>query len=306
MLSDVTVTESMTCVLTTATVTTTIAAARISFQVTCRIRRATFSTWQAGLAGSAQIGSLSSMSRVVEADGELVHHVVVLMHQVVAVHHVLAPVRPEPHDQPDRLALPDVGDILGAEFLGERCSTVAAEDPEIDQVDVQRMEPAVRGVLELPDLGVAHAGVGQHRLVPGLDDVRPGLAVEIPEVGDVVVLQPDVADLRLPNSPDGSSPGCPGSVTGMVSPGAGSLVSKASPVTSNAMILFVSGSRGCSGCPGCAVRCAARPRKREKSMRISYRSAAPCRHGGPAAIAASGRRPWPPCTPASPGDSVGR
>ena len=94
------------------------------------------------------------------ADCELGHHVVVLMDQVVAVDHVATPVRTELDEDPDRLSLTEVGDVLGAELLVERRSAVAVQDLEVDQVDVERVEPTSTGIGQLPDLGGVQLGIG--------------------------------------------------------------------------------------------------------------------------------------------------
>jgi hypothetical protein len=93
--------------------------------------------------------------------------------------------------QPDGLALADVDDVLGAPLLRPRRAAVAAEDLEVDQVHVQRVEPAAGGVLDLPDLGAARLDRGEDVLVPALHDVVPGLAVDDPQA--VAALQPHPA-----------------------------------------------------------------------------------------------------------------
>src|SRR3954453_17217217 len=128
------------------------------------------------------------------ADLELDHHVVVLVHQVVAVHHVLADLVLELHDHADLLGLTDVDDVLRAELVGLRGLAVAVEDLEVDQVDVDRVEPAAARVLELPDLDLVLLRVGDRQLVLGVDDVLPGLAVDGPVA--VLALEADVAGAR--------------------------------------------------------------------------------------------------------------
>src|SRR5918997_888913 len=86
------------------------------------------------------------------ADLELHHHVVVLVDEVVAVDHVLALVGSELPQHPHRLVLAYVGRVLGAALPRERRPAVAVEDPEVYEVDVQRVEPAARLVLDLPDV----------------------------------------------------------------------------------------------------------------------------------------------------------
>ena len=61
----------------------------------------------------------------------------------------------------DRLVLAEVDDVLRAPLVRQRRLAVAVEDLEVDEVDVERVEPAARGVLELPDLDVATLGVRQ-------------------------------------------------------------------------------------------------------------------------------------------------
>ncbi len=60
------------------------------------------------------------------ADGVLHHHVVVFVHQVVAVHHVATAVRTEPDKHAHGLVLPDVGGVLGSALVVEGRPTVAA------------------------------------------------------------------------------------------------------------------------------------------------------------------------------------
>ena len=62
------------------------------------------------------------------------------------------------------LVLADIGDVLGAALEVKRWLAVAREDLEVDQVDVNRMEPAAGLVLQLPDLDVVEPGVGDHLL----------------------------------------------------------------------------------------------------------------------------------------------
>src|ERR1700712_1917808 len=183
MLPDDTETVSRTCVRTTtaATVTST-AAAAVTFQRTADSRRV----------GNGRVGR----DRIVLVDDtaldhgpgrvrgqphtELAHHVVVFVHQVVAVDHVLAHLDAERtagvrgaelHDQPHLFQLARVDVVLRAQLPGERRFTVAAQHLEVDQVDVHRMEPAVRVVLDLPDLGIAESGIGDDVPVTGSDDL---------------------------------------------------------------------------------------------------------------------------------------
>ena len=106
--------------------------------------------------GAALIGSSPP-----SPDLELDHHVVVLVDEVVAVHHVPAALVLEAHDHADLLVLADVDDVLRALLVGSRRPAVAVEDLEVDEVDVDRVEPAAARVLELPDLDVARARVGR-------------------------------------------------------------------------------------------------------------------------------------------------
>src|SRR4051812_39411029 len=66
------------------------------------------------------------------ADLELDHHVVVLVDEVVAVHHVFAALAAlavaEPRDHSYRLALTHVGDVLGPLLVGTRRLPVARQD----------------------------------------------------------------------------------------------------------------------------------------------------------------------------------
>src|SRR5215218_11391885 len=66
---------------------------------------------------------IDRMVRVVvplRPDAELAHHVVVLVHEVVAVDHVPALVRAELHDDAHGLALAHVGDVLRALLVRAR------------------------------------------------------------------------------------------------------------------------------------------------------------------------------------------
>src|SRR4051794_41604589 len=72
---------------------------------------------------------MDRMVRVVvllRPDPELGHHVVVLVHEVVAVDHVPALVRAELHDDAYGLALADVGDVLRTLLVRARRPAVAA------------------------------------------------------------------------------------------------------------------------------------------------------------------------------------
>ena len=60
----------------------------------------------------ARIGADGVVKTAVVADLELGHHVVVLVNQVVAVHHVLAALVLEAHDHADLLALAHVDDVV--------------------------------------------------------------------------------------------------------------------------------------------------------------------------------------------------
>ena len=89
------------------------------------------------------------------ADAELGHHVVVLMRQVVAVHHVrsaletgitarLREARPVKIDQNrHRLALTDIHDVLGSLLVRQHPADPvgAVDDPEFDEVDMNRVKP---------------------------------------------------------------------------------------------------------------------------------------------------------------------
>src|SRR3954469_12020695 len=136
------------------------------------------------------------LDRVVAAlaDLELDHHVVVLVHQVVAVHHVLALLVLEAHDHAHLLGLADVDDVLRALLVVLRRLAVAVEDLEVHEVDVDRVEPSAARVLELPDLDGVLLRVGDRQLVLGVDDVLPRLAVDGPVA--VLALEADVADDR--------------------------------------------------------------------------------------------------------------
>src|SRR4051794_10189357 len=117
--------------------------------------------------------------------GELDHHVVVLVHEVVAVHHVAAAVVAvaggELDQRRDRLVLAEVEDVLAAALPGVRLAVrrgVAADDLAVDQVDVQRVEPAAGLVDQVPDLHVVRPRVAEHPLEVGRLDVLPGLPVD--------------------------------------------------------------------------------------------------------------------------------
>src|SRR3954452_20500298 len=114
-------------------------------------------------------------SAILGGDQELPHHVVVLVRQVVAVDHVSAASvgghtclagRPAVrvglgghgvvHQDLDGLALTDVDHILGTLLprLHPAGTPAAAENPEVDEVDVERVVPAAGVVLDPPDLVV--------------------------------------------------------------------------------------------------------------------------------------------------------
>jgi hypothetical protein len=93
-------------------------------------------------------------------DAELADHVVVLVRQVVAVHHVRALVRPEQHDQPDGLVLALSDHVLGPPGR-RRGLAVPAEELEVHEVDVHRVEPAARVVLDVLGLRVAQPGLAR-------------------------------------------------------------------------------------------------------------------------------------------------
>src|SRR3954451_14231885 len=157
-------------------------------------------------------------SSILGGHQELPHHVVVLVRQVVAVDHVPAAAvtghtclagRPSVrvdlgdhgvvHQDLDGLALADVHDVLGALLprLHPAGASAAVEDPEVDQVDVERVVPAARVVLDPPHLVVAwlrrgSAFVGEDVPV-GCLDVVPGHAVDHELVRHVVVLEVYVA-----------------------------------------------------------------------------------------------------------------
>src|SRR4051795_7308282 len=175
-------------------------------------------------------------SAILGGDQELPHHVVVLVRQVVAVDHVSAASvgghtcltgRPAVrvglgghgvvHQDLDGLALADVDDVLGALLprLHTAGTPAAAEDPEVDEVDVERVVPAAGVVLDPPDLVVARLGRGSRLVgedVPlGRLDVVPGHSVHHELVRHVVVLEVYVAGST------GQSPGCSHHLLGFAS-----------------------------------------------------------------------------------------
>ena len=77
------------------------------------------------------------------------------------------------HDHAHLLALADVDHVLGTELVRERWLAVAVEDLEVGEVDVHRVEPSTRRVLELPDLDVAAIRVGQRELEVAAPPRRP-------------------------------------------------------------------------------------------------------------------------------------
>src|SRR5215218_5031931 len=114
---------------------------------------------------------------------ELGHHVVVLVDQVVAVDHVAAGLRAEARDHLDRLVFAAVDDVLRA--LLERLhagalAARAAEDLEVDQVNVDRVEPAAAEVLDRPDLYVVEPRSAYVVGEAAVDDLVPRLAVDRP------------------------------------------------------------------------------------------------------------------------------
>src|SRR4051794_6988253 len=139
MLSEETVTTSMICVRATTAAPTTSSTApsvtshRAPLQRRIRVSRRGMD-WVVHINGSGR-----------QANTELMHHVVVLMHEVVAVHHVLADLfaeraagvgAAELDDHPDLFSRADIHDVLRPEFVRERRLSVAAENLEVDEMDV--------------------------------------------------------------------------------------------------------------------------------------------------------------------------
>ncbi len=112
------------------------------------------------------------------SDGVLHHHVVVFVWEVVAVDHVPAAVRTKFYQQLDGLPLTDIDHVLGPPFVGEICAVLSTDDLEVNQVNVQGMEPAARAVVELPDLGSVQLRVRDHFAVVAGDDVSPRPVVD--------------------------------------------------------------------------------------------------------------------------------
>jgi len=105
---------------------------------------------------------------------------VVLVNEIVAVHHVPPEVRPELHDQPDRLTLAEVHDVLRPALVRRGRTPVAVEDLEVDEMDVHRMEPPVGVVPDRPDLDIVQPRVRFKEGEAAVDDVFPRPAVHRP------------------------------------------------------------------------------------------------------------------------------
>src|SRR4051812_7015555 len=129
--------------------------------------------------GPASAGSMSD-------DPELGHHVVVFVLDVVTVKDVGAAKVDELHGDADGLVGPKRDDVLGTGLVGLGRSTVAVEHAELDEVRVNRVQPAAGLVDEPPDLGAAEPGervdaVGREQLV--VDDPCAVAALELPVAG---------------------------------------------------------------------------------------------------------------------------
>src|ERR671922_1498180 len=72
------------------------------------------------------------------------HHRVIFVNRVVAVHRVPAPEVAEPHDELDFFVEPEPYHVLPAEFhvAASNQAIVAPDDPELLQMDVNRVLPA--------------------------------------------------------------------------------------------------------------------------------------------------------------------
>lgn len=113
-------------------------------------------------------------------DVERGHHLVVLVHQVVAVEHVLAGVRPVLRLDPHRLADVEPDDVLEALRLVVLHAAVAAararQDLEVDEVHVDGVRPAAAAVDKVPDLDRVARRPGEDAVV----DVAKRHAVDLP------------------------------------------------------------------------------------------------------------------------------
>src|SRR3954451_18280782 len=88
-------------------------------------------------------------------DLELGHHVVVFVLDVVAVENVGAAEVDELQGDANGLVGAERDDVLGAGLVGLRRSSVAVEHAELDEVRMDRVQPAAGLVDEPPDLGAA-------------------------------------------------------------------------------------------------------------------------------------------------------
>src|SRR4029077_5790807 len=110
-----------------------------------------------------------------------------------AVHHVPADSGPL-HDDADRLSLTHVDDVLRTALVWGGRPTVAIEDLEVGEVNVHRMEPATRRVLELPDLDVVALRLRQRELEVAPDHVLPRGAVDRPTPAVALEVEPAGGD----------------------------------------------------------------------------------------------------------------
>src|SRR4051812_1132228 len=127
--------------------------------------------------GRARAGSMSD-------DLKLGHHVVVFVLDVVAVEDVGAAEVDELHRDADRLGGSERDDVLGAGLVGLGRASVAIEHLELDEVRVDRVQPAAGLVDEPPDLGRAEPGkrgdaVGGEQLVVDHPGAVPALKLPV-------------------------------------------------------------------------------------------------------------------------------
>ena len=163
--------------------------------------------------------------------------------------------RDEAHEQLDALVRSHVDDVLQAGLVGERRPAVAADDQEVHDVDVDRMETPTGRVVEDPPLGDFRPDGGDHAVVPGesVDDPETPTALEPePARGDDVTRTGEVE---------------PGQLEGTLKRGTSVFVP-----TTNLMTSRIWSSAAVFG------SVTDRPASTEKSMTTSYRSAMRCRH----------------------------
>jgi len=95
---------------------------------------------------------------------ECCHHVVILVHKVVAMEHVHTTPRLEVGNDLHLLVLPKVNDVLqSSRFirLNSSSTSYSRHDLEVNEMDVDRVRPATRFVHETPSLYPTLRRLGQ-------------------------------------------------------------------------------------------------------------------------------------------------